>query len=124
VELMGRDEELAELVAFCAGREAYQGWQGDPWAGKTALAAWFVLHPPAGVRIASFFVTARLDDQSDSTAFTEAMIDQLTVIAGEPATLGTSAAARDGLRRHLIEAAAARLREHGERLVLVVDGAG
>ena len=120
--LMGRQEELAELVAFCAGSEAYQWWRGDPWAGKTALAAWFVLHPPVGVQIASFFITARLDDQSDSAAFTEAMIDQLAVIAGEPIIAGTSAAARDGLRRHLIEAAAARLRERGERLVLVVDG--
>ena len=120
--LVGRDEELAELVAFCAGPDTYQWWQGDPWAGKTALTAWFVLHPPTGVRIASFFITARLDDQSDSTAFTEAMIDQLAVIADEPASPGTSAAARDGLRRHLIEAAAARLGERGERLVLVVDG--
>ena len=115
-ELIGRDEELAELVAFCAGPEAYQWWQGKRWAGETALAAWFVLHPQAGVRVASFFITAGRDDQSDSAAFTEAMIDQLAVIAGEPATGGTPAA-RDGLRSHLIEAAAARLRERGERLV-------
>ena len=121
-QLMGRGKELAELVTFCAGPAAYQWWQGDPWAGKTALAAWFVLHPPAGVRVASFFITARLDDQSGSAAFTEAMIDQLAVIAGEPAATATSAAARDGLRRHLIETAAARIRERGERLVLVVDG--
>jgi len=121
-ELIGREDELAELAAFCARPEAYQWWQGNPWAGKTALAAWFVLHPPAGVRVASFFITSRLGDQSDSAAFTEAMIDQLAVIAGEPPAPGTSAAARDGLRRHLIEAAAERLRERGERLVLVVDG--
>jgi len=120
--LISRDAELAELTSFCAGPEAYCWWQGDPWAGKTALAAWFVLHPPAVVRVASFFITARLDDQSDSTAFTEAMIDQLAVIADEPVTIGASAAARDGLRRHLIERAAARLRERGEQLVLVVDG--
>jgi len=97
---------------------------GRPVGGQDCAGCLVRAAPAGRVRIASFFVTARLDDQSDSTAFTEAMIDQLTVIASEPATLGTSTAARDGLRRHLIEAAAARLREHGERLVLVVDGAG
>jgi hypothetical protein len=121
-QLMGRADELAELVEFCGGSEPYQWWQGDPWAGKTALAASFVLSPPAGVRVASFFITARLAGQSDSDAFTEAMIDQLAVIAGETVPQVTSAAAQDGLRRHLIDAAAARLGQRGERLVLVVDG--
>ena len=58
--LIGRSQELADLVQFCAAVGDYQWWQAGPWAGKTALAAWFVLHPPAGVDVVSFFVTRRL----------------------------------------------------------------
>jgi hypothetical protein len=122
VNLIDRSQEIAELIKFCAGTEAYGWWQGPPWVGKTALAAWFALHPPIGVRIASFFVTGRLSGQADSVAFTEAMIDQLAVIAGHPVPVMSSLSAQDGLRRHLIEETAKQLRERGERLVLVIDG--
>ena len=48
-ELIGAYAELAELTGFCEGDEAYAWWQGEPWAGKTALTSWFVLrHPPPG----------------------------------------------------------------------------
>ena len=56
--LRGRDRELAMLAAFCAGTEPYAWCQAEAWAGKTALMAWFVLHPPAGVDVAAFFVVA------------------------------------------------------------------
>ena len=75
--LIGRDGELAEWAEFCAGPDAYAWWQAGPWAGKTALASWFVTHPPAGVDIVSFFITGRLAGQADSDAFLDAMIEQL-----------------------------------------------
>ena len=121
-ELLDREAELAELVGFCAGDEPYQWWRADPWAGKTALAASLVLHPPLGVTAVSFFVTGRLSGQADSSAFTEALIEQLAVVAGEPGTLAATPAARDGQRRRLIKQAAARAQERGERLLIVVDG--
>ena len=65
--LLEREAELEELVQFCAGEERYRWLHGPPWAGKSALAAWFVLHPPAGVTVVSFFVTRRLAGQTDST---------------------------------------------------------
>jgi Trypsin-like peptidase domain len=43
--LFDRDAELDELVGFCAGDQPYAWWQAGPWAGKSALMAWFVLHP-------------------------------------------------------------------------------
>ncbi|MGH3987577.1 MAG: trypsin-like peptidase domain-containing protein [Pseudonocardiaceae bacterium] len=61
--LLDREEELDELVGFCAGDQPYAWWQAGPWAGKSALMAWFVLNPPAGVDVVSFFVTARLAGQ-------------------------------------------------------------
>ena len=68
---MAARKNLPSPSSLCC-EERYGWWQAEPWAGKSALAAWFVLHPPAGVRILSFFVTGRLAGQADSDAFTEA----------------------------------------------------
>jgi hypothetical protein len=120
--LVGREQEWAELVQFCAGEQRYQWWQARPWAGKSALAAWFVLHPPAGVTIVSFFVTGRLAGQADSDAFTDAMVEQLAAVAGEPIAGTATPAGRDRERRRVLDLAAARVGDRGERLLLVIDG--
>ena len=100
----------------------YAWWQAGPWAGKSALASWFVTHPPAGVDIVSFFITGRLAGQADSDAFLDAMIEQLTALApagGGPAAV---AGARVGAWLSLLASAAAQAEERGRRLVVVVDG--
>ncbi len=60
-KLHDRDEELTELAAFCTepGQRPYAWWRAPAWAGKSALMSWFVLHPPGGVRVVLFFITAR-----------------------------------------------------------------
>lgn len=121
-ELEDRESELRELVAFCGGDEPYLRLQGPPWAGKTSLAAWVALHPPRGVVPVWFFVTARNARQSDSDAFTGALIDQLAAVAGHEPPGHTSPAARDGMRHLLLREAAERVAEHGGILLLVVDG--
>ncbi|WP_030543227.1 trypsin-like peptidase domain-containing protein [Streptomyces albus] len=120
--LEGREEELAELVAFCGGGEPYRWLQAPPWAGKTALAAWFALHPPRGVVPVWFFITARFAGQSDSGAFTEALVHQLAAIAGRAPSAHALPMARDGERRLLLEEAARRVARDGGTLLLVVDG--
>ena len=122
VLLHDREEELAELAAFCAGDEFYAWWQAGPWAGKTALVSWFVLHPPVCVDIVSFFITRRLTGQADSAAFTEALVEQLTALTGEPDVRGNSPAARDGQRCHLLKQAAMHADAAGRRLLLLIDG--
>jgi hypothetical protein len=117
--LLDRDCELTELVRFCAGEQPYQWWQGPPWAGKTALAAWFVLHPPAGVDVVSFFVTGGLTGQADSAAFDQALQEQLAALSGGR-TVPT--VARDGQRSLLLDAAAASTVKRGRRLLIVIDG--
>ena len=98
-------------------------WEAGPWAGKSALMSWLVLHPPPGTWVISFFVTARLAAQADSTAFTDGLLDQLVAVTGgEQVPPSASALQRDGLRRQLLEEAAARAVKVGRRLVLVVDG--
>ncbi|MFI6740925.1 hypothetical protein ACIBI9_49085 [Nonomuraea sp. NPDC050451] len=85
-ELIGREEELAELTTFCTAADGppYVHWQGPAWAGKSALMAWFVQHPPPGVRLVSFFVTARYASQSDAAAFLSVVTEQLAEVAGQP----------------------------------------
>ncbi|MDX2973442.1 trypsin-like peptidase domain-containing protein [Kribbella solani] len=113
-QLLDRTEELAELAAFCASDEPCLWWQADPWAGKSALLSWFVLHPPPGVEVVSFFVTRRLPGQSDSDAYLSAILPQLLPGSDEPDRFQALAVA--------YESAAARAAEVGQRLVLVVDG--
>ncbi len=120
--LLDRGAELDELVGFCAGDLPCAWWQAGPWAGKSALMSWFVLHPPAGVDVVSFFVTARLAGQSDSGACTAALIEQLAALVHEPAAHLLTAGAQRGAMLQLLADAASRSREAGRRLLLVIDG--
>ncbi|WP_345542111.1 hypothetical protein [Phytohabitans rumicis] len=123
LRLLDRDDELAELATWCTGGdEAYVWWRGGPRAGKSALMAWFALHPPPDVWVVSFFVTARLSSQADSVAFTDGLLDQLSAITNTQLPPLPSPPARDRLRRQLLGEAAARAVKAGRRLVLLVDG--
>ena len=44
--LIGRSAELAALEDFTGSGTRWRWIQGDAFAGKTALLAWFALHPP------------------------------------------------------------------------------
>lgn len=123
-ELRDRDGELAELGEWCAADDgqAYRWLRAPAWAGKSALMSWFVLHPPAGVRVVSFFITARLSGQSDKTAFAEVVIEQLAELSQEPLPQLLTDSTRDAHLLGLLSQAAGVCRKRGERLVLVVDG--
>src|SRR3954469_24101189 len=78
--LLGRNTELDELAEFClhpAHAGTYAWWRAEAWSGKSALFSWFALHPPANVRLVSFFVTARLAAQDDRRAFIDNVMEQL-----------------------------------------------
>ena len=122
--LVGRDRELAELAEFCTrgiGQE-WTWWQAPAWSGKSALMAWLVLHPPPGVRIVSFFITARWFGNSDRTAFLDVVLEQLAEVAERPVPAFLTDANREATFLDLLEQAAKTCRRAGERLVLVVDG--
>ncbi|ALO10481.1 hypothetical protein AQF52_4887 [Streptomyces venezuelae] len=121
-ELLGREEELAELAAFCRTGHGYTWWRADAWAGKSALMAWLVLNPPAGVRIVPFFVTARRAAQNDATAYAEVVIEQLAELAGEGLPALLTPATREAHLMRLHRTAARVCAGRGERLVLLVDG--
>ncbi|MFJ3581579.1 hypothetical protein ACIPPS_04960 [Streptomyces sp. NPDC090127] len=123
-ELVGRDAELAALTDFCTGRSgpSYAWWRAEAWAGKTALLSWFALHPPQGVRIVPFFITARLGAQNDAVAYVDVVLEQLAELAGEGLPALLTAATREAHLLRLYGEAARACARRGERLVLLVDG--
>ena len=123
-ELHGREDELAELVAFCTDpdRGPYAWWRAPAWAGKSALMSWFVLHPPPGVQVVSFFVTARYKGHDDRDAFTNAVMEQLAELLGEPIPAYLTATTREPHLLRMLGRATEEQRRAGQWLVLVVDG--
>ncbi len=125
VQLLDREGELAELAAFCTQPDgnSYVWWRGPAWAGKSALMSWFVLHPPAGVQVVSFFVAARFGPQSDrAAAFIEAMLEQLAEVAGQPMPHELTESDKQAWFGQLLHDAAVACEARKQRLVLVVDG--
>ena len=120
--LRDRESELLQLAHFCAGPDYYSYWQGPTKAGKSALMATFALQPPTGVTVVSFFITARLAGQSDSTAFTDALLDQLCSLLGETVPHLATPLARQAHWRRLLTDCASKVAATGGRLVLLVDG--
>ncbi|MFJ7909554.1 trypsin-like peptidase domain-containing protein [Kitasatospora sp. NPDC096204] len=121
-QLTDREADLAELAAFCAGPEPYRWIQGPPWAGKTALAAWFALHPPAGVVPVCFFIASRQSGYNNAEEFTEQLVRQLAEIAGATPAQDARPGTRDQERRQFLLEAAAAVARDGGTLLLVVDG--
>ena len=122
-ELVERQTELRELAAYCTepDRGPYVWWQAPAWAGKSELMSTFVLHPPAGVRVVAFFITARLGAQDTREAFTEVVLEQLAELLRQDLPSFT-AATRDAHLLGMLEQAAQDCAVQGERLILVVDG--
>ncbi|MFJ1758681.1 hypothetical protein ACIOD2_00085 [Amycolatopsis sp. NPDC088138] len=123
--LLGRDRELLELTEFCTTTTTgprYAWWRAKAWTGKSALMSWFVLNPPPGVRIVSFFVTARLAGQSDRRAFIDNVFEQLATILDEPVPPYMTEYTREAHLLGMLREAAALCRERAEQFVLLVDG--
>ncbi|MFI9816306.1 hypothetical protein [Saccharothrix variisporea] len=123
--LLDRDDELAELARFCTSPDtagAYRWWQAGPWSGKTALMAWFALHPPPGVRVVSFFVTGRHAAQNDRVALVENVLEQLLALHGRALPALLTESTREAHLLDLLARAAQECRRRGEHLVLLVDG--
>ncbi|MER6667094.1 hypothetical protein ABT256_21305 [Amycolatopsis japonica] len=123
--LFDREAELAELAEFCTSVETagrYVWWRAEAWSGKSALMSWFVLNPPAGVRVVSFFVTSRLSSQNDRSAFVENLMEQLLALLGESLPPFLAESTREAHLLGLLTEAAEVCSARGEHFVLLVDG--
>ncbi|MFI5619007.1 hypothetical protein [Streptomyces sp. NPDC051567] len=112
-----RLDVLNTLSAFTTDRDAqapsYTFVQAGPWAGKSALLAWFVLpYRPAGVDVVPYFIARRLGTDHPDT-FRTTMCRQLATLVGKRAPSGLES---------LYEAAARASSSLGRTLLLVVDG--
>ncbi|MFC8089266.1 hypothetical protein [Streptomyces sp. NPDC057301] len=129
-QFKGRAVELAAMAEFSTapddiheargnGASAdYWRWLAPAWSGKTALMAQFALHPPDGVDVLAFFITARAAGRSDRTAFLAALQGQLREYLCD----ADVDCASQGQFLDALERAASRATTEGRRLVLAVDG--
>ncbi|MFB8041295.1 hypothetical protein ACFC8F_08390 [Streptomyces hydrogenans] len=122
-DFVGRERECADLAAFTTapdGSPSYLRYQAGPWAGKTALLAWFLARElPSGVDFAHYFVSGR-HGTDRRLGFARAVDRQLASAAG---SRHDPALDPDRLDPDKWFGAAARACEkRGRRLVLVVDG--
>jgi tetratricopeptide (TPR) repeat protein len=122
--LVGRELELMRLAEFCIASQAntYLWLRAEAWAGKSALLSSFVLNPPPGTRIISFFITGRFAGQNDRSAFCDVVLEQALELTGESMPSLLTEATRDTHLLGSLTRAASICQRNDERLILVVDG--
>jgi hypothetical protein len=117
-EPAAREHELAVLHEFTSGDEPYLWLAGQPYAGKTTLAAAVAANPPPGVMAIAFFVSRA--DGTRLADFRWAIADQLAILAEEDGSRFAQPTGYD--INFLWQRAAERVAARGDRLLLVVDG--
>ena len=120
--LLGRNTELAVLEEFAGSDLRWRWIQGDAFAGKTALMAWFTLHPPDRVDVAACFLRRTTGDNAADYAL-DVLNRQLAQLAERggylpPQSLSERA---DDLVDLLNEATRAS-HERGNKLLVLIDG--
>lgn len=121
--LVAREDWVGTLRSFVTGNERWMWLQGDAFAGKTALLAWFALHPGPGVDVAACFLRRTTGDAHAAYAL-DVLCRQLAAHAGwehyqPPPHLSQ---ARDDFFDLLVDAAAASADRRGHRLLILIDG--
>jgi tetratricopeptide (TPR) repeat protein len=122
VVLIGRSAELVTLNEFVASGIRWRWVQGDAFAGKTALLAWFALHPPDRVAVVACFLRRTTGENSADYAL-DVLTRQLALLADRrdyrPVQF-LSERANDLI--DLLDEAAHVCAERGQRLVVLIDG--
>ena len=122
VVLIGRSAELAALADFAGSDMRWRWIQGSAFAGKTALLAWFALHPPDRVDVVACFLRRTTGDNTADYAL-DVLTRQLGLLAGWRGYLPSqflSERANDLV--DLLDEAARACAERGRRLLVLVDG--
>jgi Trypsin-like peptidase domain len=120
--LEAREHELADLDVFARSEEQWRWVQGPPYAGKTALLAWFATRPPMSVTVVSCFLRSTVAANTAEYAV-ETLNGQLAAVANradyQPARFLPE---KQSQLADLIAAAVRACTERGRRLLIVVDG--
>ena len=120
--LIGRSAELAALGNFSDSVTRWRWIQGDAFAGKTALLAWFALHPPDCVDVVACFLRRTTGEDSADYAL-DVLTRQLALLAGRPGYFPPQFLFRQAHDLvDLLEEAAHACSERGRRLLVLIDG--
>ncbi|MGY1670333.1 trypsin-like peptidase domain-containing protein [Geodermatophilus sp. SYSU D00710] len=119
--LVGRERELVDLAEFCHGPQRWRWIQAEAFAGKTALLATFVLHPPGDVDVAACFLR-RTTGQASADYALDVLSRQLAVHAQKPQPPSAPVAERVAELPFLLRDAAGAAQQRGHRLLVLVDG--
>ncbi len=120
--LIGRGAELAALEAFTGSGTQWRWIQGDAFAGKTALLAWFALHPPERVDVVACFLR-RASGENTAEYALDVLTRQLALLADRRGYLPPpSVSERNNDFADLLEEAARACAERGRHLLMLVDG--
>lgn len=119
--LVAREDELERLRAFAAGTDRFLWLEGPAFSGKTAVLAWFVLHPPDGIDIAACFLRRTTGD-ADAQYMVDVLARQLAAHADRPYTPAPHVSAQRDDLLDLADEAAATSAQRGRKLLLVIDG--
>jgi Trypsin-like peptidase domain len=120
--LIGRGAELAALEAFTSSDLRWRWIQGDAFAGKTALMAWFALHPPERVDITACFLRRASGEDTAEYAL-DVLTRQLALLADRRGYLPPpSVSERNNDFADLLEEATRACAERDRRLLVLIDG--
>lgn len=120
--LIGRGAELAALEEFARSKAQWRWVQGDAFAGKTALMAWFAMHPPERVDIATCFLR-RTSGVATAEYALDVLTRQLALLAGRPGYQPPQFPSdRSNDFADLLEDAGRSCTDRGRQLLILIDG--
>ena len=120
--LIGRGVELAALEEFACSDARWRWIQGDAFVGKTALMAWFALHPPERVDVAACFLRRASGAHTAEYAL-DVLTRQLALLADRPGYLPPQFPSdRNNDFADLLEEAARASAERDRQLLVLIDG--
>lgn len=121
--LIAREAELADLAAFATGEQQWRWIRAQAFAGKTALLAFFALHPPEDVDVVACFLRSTTAENTAQEA--------MSVLNGQLAAYlqrtddyreSRTSRLRFDFQDDLLPAAARAARQEGRHLLVLVDG--
>jgi hypothetical protein len=120
--MIGRSDDLAALEAFTGSDRRWWWIQADAFAGKTALLAWFTLHPPERVDVVACFLR-RAGGANTANNALRVLNRQLVLLADQPGyPEASSVLDRVGDFYDLLGKAARASAERERKLVVLIDG--